>query len=192
MKLKNIIYTSIFLASTNLVLADTSSSDNNILSDRAFYDNASRKLHIPYVTTNLPDLKNVGVDLFLSPHTDSEGRALFTLDITNDLNFIQNPNFSYEGETGSEQWANLTTDYISCGMGKNQSPINIINDNLNSISVDLNDISFNYFNTALNIKNNGHTIEVVYDEGSSINISGKNYNLFQLHFHTPSEHTING
>ena len=195
MKLKPILYTSIFLISTNFVSADTAPSLNNTLSDRSFYDASSGKLHIPYIETNLPRLGNVSIDLFLSPHTDKEGRTLFALDLFNDLHSIPEPDFSYEGATGPAQWANLTTDYISCGMGKNQSPINIVDDisnSHNSISVDLSDISFNYFNTALTIENNGHTIEVVYDEGSSININGKSYELLQFHFHTPSEHTING
>jgi len=36
--------------------------------------------------------------------------------------------------------------------------------------------------------NNGHTLEVEYEDGSSIDIGGNNYRLLQFHLHTPSEH----
>ena len=40
--------------------------------------------------------------------------------------------------------------------------------------------------------NNGHTIQVAYDPGSSLEIEGTRYQLIQFHFHTPSEHTFEG
>ena len=41
--------------------------------------------------------------------------------------------------------------------------------------------------------NNGHTVQVNYDDdGSFINIEGVRYDLVQFHFHIPSEHTFNG
>jgi len=61
-----------------------------------------------------------------------------------------------------------------------------------AILQDLPEIAFNYEPTKLNIDNNGHTIQVNYDAGSSIEISGAVYRLLQFHFHAPSEHTING
>ncbi|MDZ7648146.1 MAG: carbonic anhydrase family protein [Cytophagales bacterium] len=42
------------------------------------------------------------------------------------------------------------------------------------------------------ILDNGHTIQVTVDEGSTFTFAGKTYNLKQFHFHTPSEHTIDG
>ena len=53
-------------------------------------------------------------------------------------------------------------------------------------------ISFNYQPSKINILNNGHTIQVNYDEGSYIVVDGKRYDLLQYHFHAPSEHSING
>ena len=40
--------------------------------------------------------------------------------------------------------------------------------------------------------NNGHTVQVNYDDGSFIDIEGTRYDLVQFHFHIPSEHTFNG
>lgn len=44
----------------------------------------------------------------------------------------------------------------------------------------------------MNIHNNGHTVQVEYDAGSSITYNETTYNLAQFHFHHPSEHTVNG
>jgi len=40
--------------------------------------------------------------------------------------------------------------------------------------------------------NNGHTIQVNYLPGSSIDIDGQSFELKQFHFHAPSENHING
>jgi len=42
------------------------------------------------------------------------------------------------------------------------------------------------------IGNNGHTIQVDCDPGSTVIVDGFEYNLLQFHFHHPSEHTIDG
>ena len=44
----------------------------------------------------------------------------------------------------------------------------------------------------MRIIDNGHTIQVNYDPGSSISVGGKQYALVQFHFHKPSEERING
>lgn len=97
--------------------------------------------------------------------------------------------WEYEGEAGTEAWGKLCPKYATCSNGKNQSPIDITGAATKSLS----DIAFNYQPTTLNILNNGHTILVVYDEGSFIGIDGtRRYELRQFHFHAPSEHTLNG
>ncbi len=42
------------------------------------------------------------------------------------------------------------------------------------------------------VVNKGHTIEVDYDPGSSVSFDGREFDLAQFHFHTPSEHLIDG
>lgn len=45
----------------------------------------------------------------------------------------------------------------------------------------------------LSVTNNGHTIQAnVPDGGGTLELGGVMFNLLQFHFHTPSEHTING
>lgn len=95
--------------------------------------------------------------------------------------------WSYEGSTGPAHWGHMSKDYSAC-LGQNQSPIDI----KASQKEDLADIEFNYKPGKLHVVNNGHTVQFNYDEGSSIKVNGSEYKLVQFHFHTPSEHTING
>ena len=100
----------------------------------------------------------------------------------------ESASWSYEGETGPDNWGTLKEDYALCGEGTKQSPIDI-----NSVLVsDIDDIEFNYSSSAINILNNGHTVQVNYDSGSNVTIGDKEYQLLQFHFHAPSEHTIDG
>ncbi|MCP4542681.1 MAG: carbonate dehydratase [Chloroflexi bacterium] len=96
--------------------------------------------------------------------------------------------WTYEGEHGPEHWGELSHDYAACSAGREQSPISIPA----TASVNAANIEFNYKPTALSIVNNGHTIKVDYDAGSSMTVEGKTYNLLQFHFHALSEHTIHG
>lgn len=96
--------------------------------------------------------------------------------------------WGYEGEEAPDHWGELSDDYALCADGSAQSPIDISA----AAELDLVDIAFNYGDTANHIFNNGHTIQVNVDEGSSIVYNGISYNLLQFHFHNPSEHTIDG
>lgn len=96
--------------------------------------------------------------------------------------------WTYRGETNPDNWGELSSDFAICSTGQNQSPINF-EDIITYKPVNL---AFNYRNTPLNIVNNGHTVQVNYSPGSTVSINGKEYELIQFHFHTPSEHTING
>jgi carbonic anhydrase len=94
--------------------------------------------------------------------------------------------WGYEGAGGPEHWGELSPEFALCSTGKEQTPIDVPS----TAVVNPTDIVFNYQPTALNIFNNGHTIQINYDQGSSIEVGGKTYHLRQFHFHTPSEHTV--
>jgi carbonic anhydrase len=96
--------------------------------------------------------------------------------------------WSYEGDTGPDHWGSLSPDFATCGKGVEQSPVDI------PASAPLNpaDIAFAYQPSAVNIFNNGHTIQVNYDKGSSLTLNGVRYDLVQFHFHAASEHAVAG
>lgn len=96
--------------------------------------------------------------------------------------------WGYSGHEGPEYWGSLVEEFAACKQGVHQSPINITS----TIQAELQPIEFHYADTAVNIINNGHTIQVNYDVGSSITVEGKTYDLVQFHFHTPSENQIAG
>lgn len=96
--------------------------------------------------------------------------------------------WGYEDDGGPSQWSGLAPEFVICGEGKAQSPIDI----RDALEAALVDIQFHYGETANNIVNNGHTIQVDVDAGSHIVYNGITYDLLQFHFHAPSEHTIAG
>lgn len=96
--------------------------------------------------------------------------------------------WGYRGHEGPGHWAELSRDNAACGLGKEQSPINISG----AQPADLPAIAFDYKPSALKIVNNGHTVQVNYDAGSHIAVGNERFQLVQFHFHTPSEEQVNG
>jgi carbonic anhydrase len=105
--------------------------------------------------------------------------------------------WGYEGEDGPDKWSSLSPVYNLCSEGKHQSPVNIEKGTVTAGS----DWKINYKYSSLKISHNehmdeiidnGHTIQVTVDEGSTFTFDGKTYTLKQFHFHTPSEHTLDG
>jgi carbonic anhydrase len=98
------------------------------------------------------------------------------------------PHWTYEGEEGPSHWGELDASYAACSTGQEQSPIDIAA----PAEQDLTNISFHYQPSQLNILNNGHTVQVNYDAGSYIELDGVRYDVLQFHYHSPSEHTVDG
>jgi carbonic anhydrase len=96
--------------------------------------------------------------------------------------------WGYTGASRPEKWGDLEAKYATCKTGKDQSPINIIT----TAPTVVESIAFNYHATPLKMVNNGHTIQLNTGTESTIQVHGKEYILVQLHFHNPSEHTMNG
>jgi carbonic anhydrase len=63
---------------------------------------------------------------------------------------------------------------------------------VNTIAEKLPPIEFHYLQSPLKLIDNGHTVQVNYEPGSYITVSGKRYELLQFHFHHPSEEAIHG
>jgi len=107
---------------------------------------------------------------------------------THEAKSSSHAHWGYEGEEGPAHWGELDPAFEMCAKGKNQSPINISTPN----EKDLANIAFHYQPSEVNILNNGHTVQVNYDTGSYIELDGVRYNVVQFHYHTPSEHEVEG
>jgi carbonic anhydrase len=73
--------------------------------------------------------------------------------------------------------------------GQSQSPINIVT---TRTVPGKHKVKFHYQSSKEHVDNLGHTVKVTYDTGSSLEYDGNSYDLVQFHFHTPSEHLLDG
>lgn len=96
--------------------------------------------------------------------------------------------WSYQGETGPENWGDLSPDWATCGNGQYQSPIDL----KDGIEADLGGVEASIKPSKLRFGLDGPTFAVPYDKGSMLTINGTRYELQAFHFHHPSEHTVNG
>jgi len=99
--------------------------------------------------------------------------------------------WTYQGEYGPEHWAEIERN-SSCN-GDLQSPVNII-DVYTELDSSAAPLSLHYSKQTKihDVSNNGHTIQYNFDEGDHVVLDGDQFDLKQIHFHEPSEHTING
>jgi carbonic anhydrase len=98
------------------------------------------------------------------------------------------PHWGYSGADGPDHWGDLSPDFATCKAGQRQSPINIVG----AQPAELAPIHFDYKLSPLKIINNGHTVQINYEVGSSITINGTALPLVQFHFHHVSENEIDG
>ncbi len=96
--------------------------------------------------------------------------------------------WTYQGHGGPGEWGSLSQEFANCRIGRTQSPIDIHDAKV----ADLPPIRFDYKPSPLMIVDNGHTIQLNYAPGSSIDLDGIRFDLVQFHFHKPSEEKIDG
>ena len=100
-------------------------------------------------------------------------------------------NWAYEGEMGPEHWAEL--EGSACN-GEQQSPVNIIRTDADPAHSNAWPMALHYSPETMIYQavNNGHSIQFEFAEGDELTFRGERFTLRQLHFHEPSEHTLNG
>jgi len=73
---------------------------------------------------------------------------------------------------------------------KAQSPINILSFTDNTRG--MHNITFHFNDKIKAVENLGHTVQLDVSQGSTVTIDGETFDFKQMHFHTPSEHLIDG
>lgn len=120
--------------------------------------------------------------------------------------------WGYDGAGSPKAWPTLKTEYVLCGSGQRQSPVDVYS----SKFANLFPVQFNYRDVVLQPLNNGHTLQANYTDtvttknsviiggtsypiasntkkySSSLMLGDVPYELLQFHYHAPSEHALNG
>ncbi|CAL4999301.1 unnamed protein product [Urochloa decumbens] len=102
--------------------------------------------------------------------------------------------FSYApgDKHGPEHWGEIKPEWAHCSAGKMQSPIDLHHERV-SLVRGLGFLDHSYRPAEASIVNRGHDIMVRFEgDAGSLVINGTAYHLKQLHWHSPTEHTIDG
>lgn len=96
--------------------------------------------------------------------------------------------WSYEGESGPDNWGRMNPDWRACVQGQRQSPIDI----RDGIRVELEPLKVDYRLSRVRVVDNGHTVQVTPDDRNTLMVAGRRFELVQFHFHRPSEERLDG
>ncbi|XP_027367401.1 alpha carbonic anhydrase 7-like [Abrus precatorius] len=95
-------------------------------------------------------------------------------------------------EKGPSHWGELKKEWATCKSGTMQSPIDLSSHRVRVVRK-LGELKKYYKPQNATVRNRGHDIQLKWtEEAGSININGTEFFLQQCHWHSPSEHTING
>jgi carbonic anhydrase len=101
--------------------------------------------------------------------------------------------WGYAADNGPQFWGDF--GFPTCGEGTSQSPINVVTGDAvpADASYGQSKVRFSYAGPVpVSILNNGHSVQANLDGVRSIEVGGVISTLNQFHFHTQSEHTVNG
>ncbi|MCK5809194.1 carbonic anhydrase family protein [bacterium] len=97
--------------------------------------------------------------------------------------------WSYHGEEdGSEQWGSINPKWRKCNIGKQQSPINIVN----AKPQDLSTLEYHYASMPLRMRMVNGMLKIYPNGEQYISYREKQYGLQYILIHTPAEHHIFG
>ncbi|PRQ43642.1 putative carbonic anhydrase [Rosa chinensis] len=98
-----------------------------------------------------------------------------------------------DSEKGPKYWGELREEWAACKHGTLQSPVDLLSENV-QVHLNKGEVRLKYKPANATIRNRGHDISVQWNLGDagSVEINGTDYLLQQCHWHSPSEHTIDG
>ncbi|KAL6644664.1 hypothetical protein ACP70R_016272 [Stipagrostis hirtigluma subsp. patula] len=95
-------------------------------------------------------------------------------------------------ENGPEHWGAIKPEWAACGTGRMQSPIDLSHERVTLVR-SLGYLNHSYRAAEASIVNRGHDIMIRFQgDAGSLVINGTAYYLRQLHWHSPTEHTVDG
>ena len=101
----------------------------------------------------------------------------------------ETPHWGYGKADGPAHWGDLAKNFAACETGHEQSPVDLTH----AVKGEPAEIEFHWNpNASWTEVNNGHSIQENKANGGTIKLDGKTYELVQFHFHSPSEHAIDG
>lgn len=117
--------------------------------------------------------------------------AIALLLVGTSANEVNKMKFGYSGSIGPEKWGSLSP---YCSNGKSQSPVAIVTDKVVR-SKNLKPLTRHYAPANATLINHGFNIGMQYQYVGNVGVlilDGKNFTLMQMHWHSPSEHRIDG
>ena len=97
--------------------------------------------------------------------------------------------WGYSGPGAPENWAGLSPEYATCANGVQQSPIDIAG---YTAAENVRPISFSYVTNAKEVRNDGKFVHLDFAPGNTVTVGQQAFTLESAHFHSPSEHHIDG
>ena len=106
------------------------------------------------------------------------------------------PHWDYH-ELGPAEWGTLDAQFASCAMGTAQSPIDLrdaVAAPVAALRADFSpaELRIVHHEHVADILNTGHSVQVNYPDGDTLVVGNDRYALLQYHFHSPSEHHLEG
>jgi carbonic anhydrase len=106
------------------------------------------------------------------------------------------PHWDY-GQKGPAAWGTLSPEFVACAEGTSQSPIDLTT--VTEVPALMMKLSFQpaalrivHHAHMSDVVNTGHSIQVNASGNDTLSIGGEAFTLLQYHFHSPSEHTVDG
>ncbi|XP_065868733.1 alpha carbonic anhydrase 7-like [Euphorbia lathyris] len=131
----------------------------------------------------------LGIQLFLLCFT-------FFISVSHQMGLDSKEEVEHEKEFDYQHpgdWGKIHPEWAACEHGKMQSPIDLSGQEVKGVS-ELGPLKHNYTPAPATLKNRGHDMMLQWDSSGAgtLEINGTEYVLKQAHWHSPSEHTIQG
>ncbi|PIA43629.1 hypothetical protein AQUCO_01900198v1 [Aquilegia coerulea] len=133
-------------------------------------------------------LGNLHIFAFILLLVILKSRLITSQEVENESEF----DYLVGSEKGPHKWGEIHKEWDACKNGEMQSPIDLLNKRVDVLKK-YGKLKRNYTASNATLKNRGHDIMLQWKgDAGSLKINGTEYMLKQCHWHSPSEHTING